>query len=67
MNKSEDADIRINKSKELGGAMVNTNPVTIQLTPDTIKLIRNTLAEGIARKLALAIIESTNQANTYEN
>lgn len=67
MNKSEDADIRINKSKELGGAMVNTNPVTIQLTPDTIKMIRDTLAEGIARKIALAIIETTNQGDTYDN
>lgn len=67
MNKSEDADIRINKSKELGGAMVNTNPVTIQLTPDTIKMIRDTLAEGIARKIAFAIIETTNQGDTYDN
>lgn len=67
MNKSEDTDIRLNKSTMTGGAMVNTNPATIQLTPDTIKLIRDTLAEGIARKITLAIIETVNQGDTYEN
>lgn len=67
MNKSEDADIKINKSNKLGGGRVNTNPVTIQLTPDTIKMIRDTLAEGIARKIALVIIDSTNQGDTYDN
>lgn len=67
MNKSKDADIRLNKSTTIGGDRVNTNPVTIQLTPDTINMIRETLAEGIARKLALVIINSTNQGDTYDN
>ena len=66
MNKSEDTDIRLNKSTTTGGDRVNTNQAAIQLTPNTIKMIRDTLAEGIARKIALAIINSANQANTYE-
>lgn len=66
MNKSEDIDIRLNKLNVLGGEGVNTNPATMNLTPDTINTIREALAEGIARTLALAIIDSTNQADTYE-
>ena len=66
MNKSEDIDIRLNKPNVLGGEGVNTNPAAMNLTPDTINTIREALAEGIARTLALAIIDSTNQAGTYE-
>lgn len=66
MNKSEDIDIRLNKLNVLGGEGVNTNPAAMNLTPDTINTIREALAEGIARTLALAIIDSTNQAGTYE-
>ena len=66
MNKSDDADIRLSKTTLKGGDRVNKTP-DIQLTPDTIKFIRETLAEGIARKIALAIIETTNQADTYDN
>lgn len=66
MNKSEDTDIRLSKPNELGGAGMKTNPTAIQLTQDTISIIREALAEGIARTLALAIIDSTNQADTYE-
>ena len=66
MNKSGGIDIRLNKPNVLGGEGVNTNPATMQLTPETINTIREALAEGIARTLALAIINSTNQADTYE-
>ena len=66
MNKSDDADIRLSKTTLKGGDRVNKTP-DIQLTPDTIKFIRETLAEGIARKIALAIIETTNQVDTYDN
>jgi len=66
MNKSDGIDIRLNKPNVLGGEGVNTNPATMQLTPETINTIREALAEGIARKIALAIIDSTNQADTYE-
>ena len=66
MNKSEDIDIRLNKLNVLGGEGVNTNPAAMNLTPDTINTIREALAEGIARKIALAIIDSINQADTYE-
>lgn len=66
MNKSEDVDIGLNNPNVLGGEGVNTNPAAMNLTPDTINTIREALAEGIARTLALAIINSTNQADTYE-
>lgn len=66
MNKSDEADIRLSKTTLKGGDRVNKTP-DIQLTPDTIKFIRDTLAEGIARKIALAIIETTNQVDTYDN
>ena len=65
MNNSDIDDIRLGEMTFGGGGVNKTQD--IQLTPDTIKLIRNTLAEGIARKIALAIIDSANQADTYEN